>query len=299
MYQCKLPSLIAMLLLAVTSASAWGPATHAYIAHQLPYAPLLMDHEKVYGAMAADINSFLPEPQRSAGFLQTHYAPPLAAPGFTEVWYTADTYVQKAEAIGFLSHNEMWGADSYAHNELAIPPSGYVITKAGLLRNRLQAQLTAYGLWETYGAYITPDNCHFILEYGIDLLMKRKDPVLGLRVSQAALLRSPQFPALLANAYSGAAAITPEQWKQAETDFRSFALQYGFELQQPDAVAVTLIAQHLALVAAKLVNLPPIPGADSLIALALLDSMDLCKDDFSATIHATIIGVRQNLGSAF
>ncbi len=291
----KLTAVAALIVLLAPAASAWGPATHAYIAQRLPYAQLLWSGQKLYGAMAPDVNNFFPESLRVNGFLQTHYAPPVIAPGFLAVWDTAHTSIQKAQAIGFLSHNEMWGADSFAHNELADHPSGYVITKAGLLCQRLQAQLLAFGLWNTYGAFITLDNCHFVLEYGIDLLMKQKDPALGLRVSTAALLRSPEFPTLLANAYNSTG-ITPDQWKQAEAEFRSFAVQYGFELQQPDSVAIPLIAEHLAAVAAKIGSLPPVPGADTLIALALVDSMDLCKRDFSATIDAAVAGVRQNLG---
>lgn len=282
-----------ILLMLAPAASAWGPATHAYIAHQLPYYHLLWSGQKLYGSMAPDLNNFLPGLPVD-GFLQTHYAPPVSAPGFLAVWATAHTPIQKAQAAGFLSHNEMWGADSFAHNELA--NTGYIITKAGLLCDRLKAELTLSGLWDSYGAYITPANCHFVVEYGIDLLMKHKDPGLGLRVSTAALLRSPDFPALLAKAYSGDSSITPDQWKQAEAEFRSFAVQYGFELQQPDAVAIPLIAEHLAAVAAKIGSLPPVPGADSLIALALVDSMDLCKGDFSTTIDAAVAGVRQNLG---
>lgn len=290
----KLTALAALILLLAPAASAWGPATHAYIAQRLPYAQLLWNGQKLYGAMAPDVNSFLPPDLRIEGFLQTHYAPPVASPGFLAVWDTAHTSIQKAQAIGFLSHNEMWGADSFAHNELA--NTGYVITKAGLLCDRLKAELTAAGLWNAYGAFITSENCHFVVEYGIDLLMKHKDPALGLRVSTAALLRSPEFPALLAKAYRSDPSITSDQWKQAEAEFRSFAVQYGFELQQPDSVAIPLIAEHLAAVAAKLGNLPPVAGADTLIALALVDSMDLCKGDFSATIDAAVAGVRQNLG---
>ncbi len=288
-------AITAILLMLAPAAFAWGPATHAYIAHQLPYYQLLWNGQKLYGSMAPDLNNFLPGLPVD-GFLQTHYAAPYATPGFLAVWAAAHTSIQKAQAIGFLSHNEMWGADSFAHNELAAPPTGYVIEKAALLCQRLETELKDKDLWDDYGEYITPLNCHFIVEYGIDLLMKHKDPALGLRVSTAALLRSPEFPALLAKAYSSDPSITPDQWKQAEAEFRSFAVQYGFELQQPDAVAIPLIAEHLAAVAAKIGSLPPVPGADTLIALALVDSMDLCKGDFSATIDAAVAGVRQNLG---
>jgi len=105
--RCLFSRAIALLFLAATGpAWAYGPLTHAYIALQIyPDAP----PQLLYGAMAADMNSFNGGNEAVASAMKTltHFNAQLLAPSPFQ--------------LGMLTHNSTWGADSYAHAYFHIP----------------------------------------------------------------------------------------------------------------------------------------------------------------------------------
>ena len=43
--------------------------------------------------------------------------------------------------------------------------------------------------------------CHTFTEFGLDVMLKKVDPQIGRKITTAALLRSPEMPLLMAQAY--------------------------------------------------------------------------------------------------
>ena len=98
--------LLAGALLSTLSAHAWGPVTHAYIASQIfPDAPPAL----LFGAMVADLNGFSGLGDKGDSTLKhlTHREAKLLAPS--------------PFALGLLTHDADWGADSYAHAYFHLP----------------------------------------------------------------------------------------------------------------------------------------------------------------------------------
>ena len=81
---------------------AWSPVTHAYIAVCVTDS---LNTSVIFGSGAPDVNSMLEDYPEAATALRqlTHARFDLLAPS--------------AFTTGFTTHNETWGADSYAHSE--------------------------------------------------------------------------------------------------------------------------------------------------------------------------------------
>lgn len=275
------------LMASASALQAWGPGTHTYVAYQLrdvgPYQA-----ERLYGAIAPDFNLFKSTASADPLFLVTHYQA-------LRPWEVADTRQEKALAWGFATHNEAWGADYTAHiGSLTLTDTsrGYVIQKAGILQQILQGQLTAAGM-DAFLPLVTLDNCHFILEYGLDLLARRLDPYLGAKLVEAASHRSPAMGALLGRAYAAgdpagaiALAIMEGQW-------RTYLIRYGHILKQPEPKALPMLADFLVDLGVELKVLPAVgpdlrPTLVQLIELGLTDAIAICTPDYSAEIGATL-----------
>lgn len=295
----KFPALLLVLLVCSSMAFAWAPGTHAYITSQLktPSTPELM-YNQMYGAMAADVDEFFTaDPSYlETYFPATHYQP-------KDVWRAAQSMPieDRALAFGFVSHNEAWGADHNAHigSFLYGDNTGYVIAKSQVLCNTLRAQLTAAGLTQ-YLPIITDMNCHFILEYGIDLLMAQQDPELGMKVYMAARNRSPNFGLLMIGAFPNAVspyASMGQEFAYAESmdgGWNQVLQLYSSKLMKPEAERVPEVAQFLTQLAMGLGVLPPtndeqqLVAMQALIEIALLDSMQICAPDLGIEMNATI-----------
>lgn len=301
----KFSALLLALLVFSSMAFAWAPGTHAYIASQLktPSTPEQM-YNQMYGAMAADVDEyFTADPSYlDTYFHATHYQP-------KDVWRAAQSMPinDRALAFGFVSHNEAWGADHHAHigSFLYGPDTGYVIAKSQVLCNTLRAQLTAYGMTD-YLPIITDMNCHFILEYGIDLLMAQKDPELGMKIYMAAANRDPNFALLMVNAFP--TAVSPYASMGQEFAFaEAMTVQdggnagwnqvlqlYASKLMKPENERIPEVAQFLTQLAMGLGVLPPtedqqqLAAMQQLIQLALVDSMQICAPDLNIELNATV-----------
>jgi hypothetical protein len=249
---------VSLTLLFISSiAQAWGPGTHTYVADAL-WTPKLMKANVLYGAVAPDFYLLKPGALLPGDplFLATHY-------DYFALWRAASTPTGLALAWGFTSHNEAWGADYSAHLHSYSAPSetnGYVIFKAGQLQQLLVGQLNASGMGQ-YVPMITLDNCHFIIEYGIDLLAKQRHPELGEQLFDAATRRSAQMGALVARAYSHGDPAAAAALRDMEATWRAFMIQYGGLLKLPDAEALPAMAEFLVNLGVKL-GVLPLPTTD-------------------------------------
>lgn len=260
---------VVTLTLAPTLAPAFNPATHIYIADQLfPESAHKVD--LYYGSTAPDIaNSVTNEEHWPTAFRDTHYR-------FKDLRRCAIGPTQMAFANGWLTHNEKWGADYYAHK---VSPDGtkpgYVIQKAGLL-------LEEFGL----DTDLTLGFAHFAIEVAIDLLLKNEDPQLGGKLLTANLLRSWQDRNLM---------VRVLVWKYNRTDwltlataeltFRDLVGRYAWALSLPypwDRIALvqlgTQLAQELYGIDASFGEVWQILGA----------AIDLCEEDYNDMIESVV-----------
>lgn len=145
---------------------------------------------------------------------------------------------------------------------------------------------------------------------GVDILVKRKDPAIGLKVSASALLRGPDFPLLLVKAYATRFAadlgISQAQAAQLitsnEMGFRKTTILYGQALSQDEATAVDLISQQLAQLATGFlasygISFPPGTDLTPQIQLGIQQAMQICASDYLQEIGLTIHFVRNQLVS--
>lgn len=308
---------IALFLSALVFTSytfAVGPATHAYIADQLNHKGYLLKLNQRYGAMAADVfyYSQLPPSLQNLLSLATH----CDDGGFMKVWDKATTTTEKALAYGFVSHNNLWGVDYYAHQPFcsAGTATGYVVSQANALvtdpelTNRQDFKDVAAALAEhpELGSEMAQD----VIEAAVDILLKDTDAHIGDKVVASATLRSPKFVQLLINAYAAyfwslGYFGTPDEAAtailSAEFSFRTAMTLYGSALQQDEATAKQLISDFLVIHFATLLQANGITfSLDELASLtkAALDvAMRLCRStppDFDEIINGVQKGLSDN-----
>jgi hypothetical protein len=288
-----------------SEAFPWNYATHAYIDSQLGKNIRPMNLDEIYGGMAPDIFNYMFDNPEYLGYLsyQTH-------DGFMNVWKEARTKREKAFGYGFVSHNDVWGADSTAHHSGITygQAEGYVIEKAYILKQILD-QIPEYH------ALDLPDDVslevsHNLIENGVDILIKRLDSRIGEKIIHSSLFRSARFPDLLVKTYAGdfsayAGISYPEAAyliKTAEKEFRESLIFYGQALLQDDETAIQLISQQTAYIADSFlgaygITLPEGTDLTPLIIFAIQQSIELCADDFADEIEATINQVDQQLNA--
>ncbi len=299
---------VAVLLFA-SSALPWGSATHAYVDDHLGLrGPGNL--RELYGGMAPDIFNYLFSNPTQQAYLysQTH------ALSFLKVWREARCLPEKPYAYGFVSHNDLWGADFTAHHsgQFFGREKGYVIAKAEMLQGPLNELLQSLGLQNVPREVILviAEN---LVEYGVDILVKRKDPFIGVKVSSSALLRGPDFPLLLVKAFAGRfSADLHISYAQAarlitanEMEFRKMMILYGQALSQDESTALQLVSQQLAELAVGFlgtygITLPPGVNIDDLtskIELGIQQAMLFCANDYLPEIGLTIQFVHGQLVS--
>lgn len=306
------------------SAFAWAPGTHAYIASTIH--PADRDNT-MFGSVAPDINQILSTNQNSPFFLDTHY-------DFLGLW-ASTAYVisptSKSLALGFVTHNEAWGADHYAHIQSHLYPrykntdpryvgqNGYVWVKAAQLCSLMKQQTKGTGALA--GVLLSdPMNCHFIVEYGMDLLLKAtRDPQIGQKLLVAASNYDQQtLAALFVAGYPQTApdpyAPIPTGYVMAggEATWAGLTQAYALALSQPTLKeAVPAVSSFLEMLAEQLLRAQleaalgigpndPIPDAvkqqlSKLIEIGLVDSIMLCSYDYQFEVDLTIRSVQQNL----
>lgn len=294
------------LVLTPAVAFSWEAGTHAYIEEHLYKKQGQTDpvalYNRIYGANAIDIfnNNF------TSPYLEFQaYIHDTTQDNFMKAWDKAVSRNEKAFAYGFVGHNNSWGMDSTAHVSGVTfgRGQGYVIAKARELAIALKPML------ESQAGLNLPDDvllnvCHYLVESGVDFLVRSLDPAIGNKLMAAAYYRSEEAPALLINAYAAdfsALAGSPENAAQiiatAEATFRASMMGYGWALTQDNAL--DLVSAGLAKIGASYLGLPA-DSAEALVPIAtqgILAAMDLCAPDFEAEIKATTGWVNGNLSA--
>jgi hypothetical protein len=302
---------IGIILLALvffySEAFPWGSATHAYIDDYLNKQTGTKNLNEIYGGMAPDIFNYMFDNPEYIDYLydQTHNE-------FMKVWEKVKFGMEKALAYGFVSHNDVWGADYTAHHasRTLLIDEGYVITKAKVLEQVLYSTFDGLGLGGDEYYDLRLELCHNLVEAGVDILMKRKDPLIGQKIISSALLRSPEFPLLLVKAYakdfSEYAGITyldaVKIITSSEREFRKTIFFYGYALTQDEEKAIPLISGQMADLAESFlgaygITLPEGTDLTPLITFAIQQSIEICADDFSDEIEATINYVEQQMNA--
>lgn len=275
------------LLLSFTSAFGWGSATHAYIAERLNSKPPYLTLNQVYGAMAPDIFNLMSPPTLSC-LTHCNY--------FMEMWRLPALPTGKALAFGFVSHNQDWGADFFAHNPGCCgqtPSDGYIFVKAQMLDLYLSQSPAYIALTGGLDPAVKMELLRDLVEYAVDILIKRADPAIGAKVMFAGQFRSPEFPVMLSAAYrddvSRLLGIRPvdavKLIVEVESVFQQTTIGYGQLLTLPEDQAVAAMAQQLALLAAPYGIQPE--DAPS-IALILWAAMAACQGDLMPTLADTV-----------
>jgi hypothetical protein len=306
-----LATLVALLLilgLAASQAYAWGSAAHCLFDD-------LLNRQKQgqknlgerYGGMAPDLFNYL-----FASYQPDLYG--LTHDHFLKVWEAAGpgkASVARALGFGFVSHNDLWGADYTAHhNGLTFGQGeGYIIAKAQLLKSTLIEALAAVGL--TLPDAVALELSHNFVEFGVDVLVKNLDSQIGSKMVAAALRRNPTFPTLLVRAYgeevAAAMGASPQEAARliaaTEQSFRQIKIYEGQALMEDVETAVALLSEELAnfaqaYLASFGIELPPDITHEQIVFLAenfIFLAMGMCKDDFAGEIQATIVYVNQQL----
>ena len=173
---------------------AWNPAAHIYIAQKV-YPAYAASPDLVYGAIAPDMAMYVPAGMNwDSAFWDTHWTAIDLRPW---AWNAA----QRTFAKGWVTHNEMYAADHYAHGYPPLYLAGYITLRANLL---------------AAAAQIAPDLAHMAIETAVDLRMQNAHPHLaGLAQSVASAPPS-----------SARAVLTRAMvwWPLQRTDFQTLAV---------------------------------------------------------------------------
>ena len=281
-------------------AFAWGSATHALIADRLNVKGPVLTLNQIYGSMGMDtFNYMFGSPYQGWLGTATHCEP-------LPVWNFAIFPTAKAQAFGFVSHNNVWGADFYAHqpacSEGATPYDGYIFFNAQTVET---ATLSAFpGLAGLIPAELQHELFRDLTEFGVDILVKRSHPFIGQKIATAALLRSPEFPLLLTAAYArGLSMEFGIPYLQAvsiirteELNFRLLTLLYGQALTQNEATAIHLVSAQMASLAVTSLGLPlTVEQLTPMIEYSINQAVTVCEPTYATEIANVISSVRTNM----
>jgi hypothetical protein len=235
-----------VLVLAVSAAlpaMAWGPGGHSVIAAgaavergiAFPSNHLLL--QVIYGATAPDLAWGAGEPLSSALGAATH-----DSPGCFEPWRLArpSSKAERFFAGAWVSHNQEWGADHYAHMEYPLPSAtseprpGYVVDRAGLLA-------ASEGVPE--------EIAHYYIETAVDPLVDQQVPELSLgsMLARASYQRDSRLPSLLAKSYRDVPGASGIVVRLLEAEFRASLAAYGETLALPTGPDDAAFAAGMAL----------------------------------------------------
>jgi hypothetical protein len=321
--------ILAVTVFSVTDVLAWNWGVHAYIDDHLGKKGPLRNMNEIYGGTGPDVFNFLFDHPDRLWYLygQTHgfRTDGQEYDTFMKLWDAAQLGLGKAEAFGFVSHNDMWGADSTAHHAGITfgQDKGYVIEKAMEIQAAaMEGKLGSLPPLEALlPAEIDPDVAgaiafefyHNLVEAAVDILVVRLDPMIGKKLASAAILRSPDFPLLLVKAYAKDFADKfnlpyPEAVKvilASEKEFRKGMVLYGQALMQDQDTAIELLAEEMAnqavgYLAGYGLSLPEGRTVADLVPIAngyIRAAMGYCESDYDKEIAATIEFVRVGLAS--
>ncbi len=295
------------------SALSWEKGTHAYIANLIKGGWGQSSVEALYGAMAPDAFNFLLAmpglAYRDFLYQGTHYE-------FQKVSDAVRFGYEKPGAMGFISHNNEWGADRTAHtHSLTLDPGkGYVIIKAEMLNAYMMNDPGYAALLGDFPG-VALEICHNLVEAAGDVILKRYDPSLGSTLVELAERPRANVQNLMVRAYALDLAefskstpfpIDLEQARgliiQAESEFRLGAIGYGYLLQGDEETLVANIIDQFKGLAAAFLAIYGLPVPDDATLTALISgglgiSLQLCEADYMTEVHATAEAVLAEIKS--
>jgi hypothetical protein len=244
------------LLLVPASLFAWGSATHAYYAKHLGSNKGYLNLQEMYGAMVPDMfNIMFGSPYFDYLWSQSHEK-------IQKVMKCAITSNTKAFALGYASHNDVWGADYTAHHHGCTTPGiGYVEAQIENLAPTFEAAIVQILLDNNidpqqaneWANQFAPSVTHGAVETAVDILIKRnEDPAIGARIIAASRFRASSIPLLLVAAYAddfakefglnfiAASGIIVG----AEAGFREFASYYGYMFTKNETALIQLLSAY-------------------------------------------------------
>jgi len=277
------------LLVVPASVYPWGSAVHTYIASQIKPG----NANVWYGSLAPDMFNYAFEvgALKDVMYQWFHESSNLA-------WIPGGTPVQRSLGYGFMNH---WEADQTAHygGVQFGKKDGYVIVKAMVLDNILASKFPEYAAIKVAYPELSLSIAHNIIENSIDILLKRMDPQVGLKIVQAALGRDIGFPAMLVGIYGAIHPSLSIVIPAVEGAFKALMYNYGglFYAFDEQGIIDGLSAQMAAFAP---VFLPPgivLPYelAYQIVRTGTMKGMDICKGTFFKEIKKTIEQARQNL----
>jgi len=300
-------AIAAVIVMSVSAAAfAWDKGTHAYIADLVLRRAGAQNIAEMYGATVPDAfnTMFAPPSIAYQGWLyaETHF-------DFMKIWNAAKTENERSAAAGFLTHNNVWGADVTAHAaSLTLDPGeGYVVTKAKLLHSLLLSDPGYAALFGSEDVYdVAIEICHNLVEAAGDVIIKRNDPDLGKKLASVASRPKVNFQKLMAAAYGDELSLfslttpfpmTPDEAAgfiaQAESDYRTGIIGYGYLLQGDEATLVeNIVNGYVALAGAFLAAYGlPSPPQEMLVQLVsggIALAIDICSADYMTEVNATV-----------
>jgi hypothetical protein len=252
-----------------TPVHAFNPATHIFIAERV-FPESSHKIELYYGSIAPDLALYAPERKWLTAFHDTHK-------DFIDFSPAALSPAQEAFAQGWLTHNEGWGADHYAH----IDP-GYLIIKAETLikvaENHLRIDLH-------------PEFAQFAVEVAVDVLLKNDDAKLGEKLVEANLFRSQEDRKLLIDVLVDKERKT--DWvtlASKELTFRNLVGRYATALALPTPQDKEALAQLGVQLAQEMYGITDFTK-EQLLGL-LNAAIDLCGD-YRGIIDLAIAGINK------
>ena len=300
-------------------AQAWSEATHAYIADHIGKQSGLRNYNEMYGAMAPDmfntkdfdlINEDFPLYQCIR--VHTHGFIPTGAQDFMAVWQSAHWGLAKNAAYGYASHNDVWGADVAAHWDgytNQVEDMGWVMEKAHVLMNTLEA----WGVWAQLGIPLEPSPnpwvfppaellCQYLVMKAGDVVIRRHDPLIGAKVTLAALLRTPAFNELLEQAIPCEGPGYEHLVRDSELEFRQQTIALGLVMLQNEQQILATFSDQLAALAPSYLaayNIFPTPeqleAVDAVVTDGLQLALSLVEHDYMAEIGAIVAHIEADM----
>jgi hypothetical protein len=234
---------------------AWGSAAHAYIVKNI--CQVEPDALLIYGSIVPDFfNIEIDSTYYSYITKITHY-------NLEKVKNESRKKRMYSFALGYISHNERWGADLTAHKKARTihKRKGYILEKEDVLKPLITLELGEYFRSKGFSNpfilanIISSSITHLLLEFAVDLKIKTsEDSSLGNDLVYSAINRDDSVSDMLVLAYGNSLSkrfkISKEEAisiiRGAEEDFRDFIVQYGVILGQDMDIAITQLSEEIA-----------------------------------------------------
>lgn len=256
---------------------AIGSGAHIYVTENVFGSN---DVDLLYGSIAPDLSIYVPESGAwTTGFEDTHY-------NYVELWPRGWEVDWKRFSMGWMVHNEIWGADYYSHIEYPAGSGmpGYVIQKASMLAPLIPIP----------DPDLRMEIAHTAVEFAIDVLVQEHlDNQLGMKLQYINSVRSDRDLQRLFNILAAKGKVTDRKTlSSSEQAFRRIVQLYSGALAASSVNDMSPLAQLGSNMAWELygVVIPP----EQVLAL-LNASMSLCAEDFDEFIEEAVEGIREEL----